>query len=274
LPAVLRAPAALVRGLLGGGYLILAADEGAIARCDPQRFRRAWVSLLVLSVLWGVAAVWIWQGGLDLFYHVRFRLRVEVAPWLAAAALVAAMSLGLYRRALLGLGDMIARGEPAARALVAYVVVIVWTLALLSIERPGAEDYADRYLPWNWAWLYPTPAWLRTILLAPVWGAWSMLIAAQFCRVTERTEGAVAAMARGCGPVRAAFSLAAPAVPTLVYFHYLAGGQMWLAAVPVVVAVAGGAVLCRLCGGMRLATLRGINVLTQLAFTLTYIACR
>jgi len=105
------------------------------------------------------------------------------------------------------------------------------------------------------------------LLLMPVWGAWSMLIAIQFCRPDGATDSVTRRFARGCGPLAAAACLAPPLAGTIVYFHYLGpAAQAGISAVTVATAIASGPILCRLARGLTRDALLTGNLLTQLAF--------
>ena len=62
---------------------------------------------------------------------------------------------------------------------------------------------------------------------------------------------------------------------TLLYFHFLDWPwRLLIAGVTVFVAICGGVILCRRGGGLRRSALLAVNVLTQTAFILAYLANR
>jgi len=251
----------------------MTATDERIAAQPAETFRRGWFSLMLLAAVWGLASMWLWQGGQEVFYDIRRRYRVEAAAWLTVAAMIATMALWMLRRSFLALGDVLGGKEPAGRQLALAVLVVVVALVLLGLERSGSEDYPN-YLPPAWQWICPAPAWYRALILAPLWGAWAMLTTGQFCKPCRGDEPAVTALVHGCGPLVAAFSLAIPLIPTLLYFNYLGVKHLWMPCATVAVAIAGGVAVCRTQGGLCRRAMLAVNLLAQLAFFLSYIACR
>ena len=269
----LTKPVSALRWLSGDGYAYLTADDQRLASMQTAPRSRTWLSLMLLGVAWGIGSMWLWQGALDLFYDVRFRTRTESAAWLAVAAVLATQGLWLYRRSFVALGDALSGRRQPTPVLTQAILVAIWILTLLSLERPGSEDY-PYYLPGAWQWLVPAPAWFRTLILAPVWGAWSMLVVCQFCRPCEATDPATSALARGCGPMTTVLCLSLPLAGSLLYFQYLGPAQTWIPAITIFGAIASGLWLCRRNGGIGRDVLLAVNLLTQLTFMLTCIAVR
>jgi len=248
------------------GYMLLAADDEKLAAAPPQRFARAWVELVLLSLGWGILSVGLW--GVALKFVGDYYSGI---PFMPVAAVVAPMTLWLYRRSLLALAESLVGADPAGKAVGGAVIVVVIVLSLLGLEKHG-RDWPF-YLPPAWQWVCPMAPY-RVLIVAPVWGAWAMLITCQFCRSRDHTEPAVAAFARGCGPVAAAACLAPLLAATLLYFHFLGVWRLIVPAAAVVAAVAGGLLLCRASGGLRRRALLAVNMLTQIVFFLAYLANR
>lgn len=242
--------------------LLLAAPDDALSAEPPGRFRHAWAGLMVLGLAWGVgmAALWTWSGWLFGWY--------SGMPLMPAAAVLAAVTLWMYRRSLLALSRLLG-GREAAPAVVATLTAVL-ALALLGL-RGWNEDGFPPALPQLLQGLWPRAS-CRTLILMPLWGAWAMLITAQFRRPTDRTEPAVAAFARGCGPLSAAGSMGVLLAVTIRQFDYLPWWQLSIPGVTIAVAIAGGLGLCRRAGGLKRSALLAVNLLTQTAFLLAYLA--
>lgn len=244
-------------------YMLLTAGEEDLAAQNAARFEGAWLELMVLSLLWGVATVGLWGLGWKV---VRNYSGILFVP---AVMVAVPMLLWMYRRALLALAARLGGADPAERAVFGSVIAIVITLFLLDLNR-WEQDWPS-YLPQALQWIWPMPLY-RVLILSPLWGAWSMLITCQFRRSNDCTEPAVKAFAHGCGAIAAVFSVALPLAGTLLYFHFLGEWRLAVAGVPAVVAVAGGLVLCR--NGLRRGPLLASNLLTQIAFLAAYLSNR
>ena len=243
--------------------MLLTAGDEALATEPPQRFARSWIGLMVVSVLWGLLNVALWDG------VSRSIASSSGLPLLPAAAVLMAAALVLCRRGLLALGGFIAGREGASLA--AMLIALLWLVCLLDL--PGPVPGYSPMLPPQWQWLRPLP-WYRVLLLAPLWGGWSMLIVAQFCRPCGQTEPAVAAMVRGCGPAAAALSMAIPLAATLWYFNHLSWWQPTISMAVVAAATVGGLLLCRRAGRLDRSVLLAVNVLTQIVFVMAYLVNR
>jgi hypothetical protein len=247
------------------GYMLLTADDGAIASEPPGRFRLAWVELLVLSAAAGLGMVGVWGAA----WHI-FRDWAGTYLITPAAAVTVAMVVWPFRRSVAALAEAVAGRDATGRAVVAAAVVLLLGLCLVRLKPDwyAREDALPVWLDW----LRPTTKIYRVLLLMPIWGAWSMLITCQFCRPNEATEPAVAAFARGCGPLAGAGTMAVPAAATFGYFHYIGWGGLNMPIACLSIAIAGGIVLCRRAGGLRRKPLLAANMLTQLTFVLAYLA--
>ena len=245
-------------------YMLLTAGDERLAAQPSQRFAGAWAGVMLLSlgcsVLLFAAASWSW-----LLFHDFSRL---IMPSLAATVTFA---LWPFRRGMAALAETIAGDDPTARALTASVLVLVLMMCLLRINPVNHHEYSLR----GWlVWLRPENEFFRLLLLMPLWGGWEMLIAAQLGKVGDVTEPAVAAFARGCGPVPMVVSLAAVLVITIQYFNFLPWAQVSISAAAIIAATVGGAGLCRSSGGLTRRALLAGNVLTQFVFLLAYLVVR
>jgi len=247
------------------GLALLTADEQRLADLPPRRLRFAWLDLMIFSLAWGVASVGVWGAAWGIFRDY------SGLPLMPAVAVVAVIVLLVYRRGVLALAEAIGGGSPTGEAVAAAVTVLTLGMALLGIR--GWDPDWPVHLPSQWQWLYPM-ALYRPLILAPLWGAWAMMILPQFVRPTERTSPAVAAFARGCGAMTSAVCLAVPLAGTLLYFHYLGWGRFGVPVAAVAAAIIGGLLLCRRFGGLCRRCLLASNVLTQIVFILAYLAIR
>lgn len=246
-------------------YMFMTADDARLAARAPQLFRRAWLGLMALSLLWGAAMAYLYGAAWAVFGEVT-GLRL-----MSAGAVVAVTVGWLYRRAVADLGLTIAGGDNVRAAPVAGAITVLLALALLGLES-GRPDYSDS-LPWFLHWIPRTM--FRTLILGPLWGAWAMLIIPQFCRPTKRTEPAIRAMVRGCGPMTAAACMVVPLAATLYSYRMFCEDGWWylsIPAAPVLAAIFGGWALCRTDAGPTRRALLSANMLTQIAFILAYLA--
>ena len=245
--------------------MLMTAGEARLSGEPPQRFSRAWLGLMTLGLLWGVAMALLYWSAWGVFGEVPGMRLMSVA------SVVVATVAWLYRRAVVALARTLVGDDDGQAAPVAAAVVLLLALAMLGLES-GRPDHPDS-LPWFLHWIPRTM--FRALILAPVWGAWAMLIIPQFCRPTDRTEPAVAAFIRGCGPMTAAACMVAPLAGTLYAFRMYREFGWWylsIPAIPVLVAIFGGWALCRRCSGPTRRTLLSANMLTQIAFILAYLA--
>ncbi len=242
------------------GYALLTASEERLGGLDPQRFAHAWIGLAGWSLLWGLAAAGLWSGAWWVFedeYGV---------PVLSAGGVLVVGLLWPYRRAGAAVTAVLGGSDAGSRGVSAAVLVAVLALLLLGLK--GRDLYLPRVPP-AWAWAAPAP-FLRVLILAPLWGAWAMMIVPQFCRPGPGTAPAVAAFARGCGPVTAAGAMGAVAAVTTLYMSYLPWWQLSISGGTIAAALLAGWLLCRRAGGLTRDALLAANLLTQIAFLLAY----
>ncbi|HUU23686.1 MAG TPA: hypothetical protein VM389_14225 [Phycisphaerae bacterium] len=248
------------------GYLLLAGDGDRLAAEDPKRFAHAWIGLMLLSLGWGLVCVALWAAAWHLFVDYS---RMFFMP---VAFVVTGMVLGLYRRALLALGEAFSGGDPRAAPLLSCAGVVFLVLVLLGLKTGSGPHYETPLLP-AWQWVRPAPMF-RALLLGPLWGGWAMLIVPQFCRPNGRTEPAVAAFATGCGALVAAGCMGAVAAATTLYFNYMPWWQLSISGAAIITAILCGVAFCKLNGGLDRRSLLAANLLTQMVFLSAYLVNR
>jgi len=248
-------------GGLVAAVLYLAASPGRLSGRAAEQFNGIAGPVMLLGLLWGATLAALW----DLTYRLTFPALMN---WLVpAAACAAATALLPYRRAFLALGEGLCplrrwRAWTRWPAVAFLVLGFVTAYHALGWKEP---DW-PRQLPPAWAWLWPK-AMYRVLILAPAWGAWSMLVTGKFHRPGPGSDPATRGFVRGISPVSAAAWMAVPLAGSFISLLYL---HLPLRFVPpaaaIVAAVGGGSLLVRRHGGLRRASLLGTNVLTQLAF--------
>jgi len=245
-------------------YMLLAANDDRLAGRPPRRSRFAWCGVLGLSLAWGAALAGLWAAMAAVFGEAYTGL-----PLIPALSVVLAMTLWLYRCAVLSLAEALV--GTANRPLGVCVVVVSLLVAAVGVGRWTSPSL---YLPVWLQWMQPYPRY-RVIILAPVWGAWSMLVTCQFRKPSADTEPAVVSLAKGAGPISTTVSMGALMAWTLWWFSFLPWLRLLVPAVTVVAAIVGGSLLCRRAGGLRRSALLANNVLTQFVFWMSYLAaCR
>ena len=241
-------------------YLLMTAPPPELDRRPPASFERAWLGVMALALAWGVLACGLWSLG-----HVLFG-SVSTVPALITTV---AFCLWLYRRSIVSLGEVLAPNDAPART-----VVLAVGLGGLFLALRGGEASREGDLPALVQWLRPYERHYRLLLLAPLWGAWAMIIAPKFARLSPAAGAATAAFAAGCEPFWAAAALALPLGASLFYLQYLQ--WFWQAALPIVtvLAAAGAAWGLGRRNGLDRRALLATNLLTQLVFLLAYLAAR
>jgi hypothetical protein len=245
-------------------YLMMTAQGSRLQGEDPRRFERAWIGVMALSLGWGLLACGIW---------VLCQLWIGARPgsMLLAPALVtgAVFCLWIYRRSMIATAQLLAPADDSARAMALAVLAAVVIGVLLCLPDRGA--YREFTLPAMVEWVRPYDREYRQLLLAPLWGGWAMLIVPKFCRLCPTAERATAAFANGCGPLSASATMLLPLGGTLFYFQYFYWWwQIIIPAATVFAAVGMGWLLGRR-QGLQRPHLLAVNLLTQLAFLLTYL---
>ena len=244
------------------GYLYMTADPERLADQSPGRFRYAWVGVYVASLGWGVLSLAIWGAAWKLFGETSGCL-------MPAVSVATVFVLWPYRRAIAGGLQAACPADPTWRAIGGSAVLLILTLAMLSLKRDWRHD---PYLPVWLAWIRPWEKMYRTVLLMPLWGAWAMFVTPQFCRARQPTCPATAAFAKGCSPISAAAVMGLLLAVTITYYNYLGWWQLPISAATIAGAVLSGLVFCRLAGGLTRQGLLAANVTTQLVFLLASLA--
>ena len=267
-PPASRSPRGLVPRTLSWllrrpAWQYMVADGPVLDQQDPPRFARAWIGLLGVSLLWGLAMAALYAACWRIFGDF------TGLPLIPAAAVLAGTMLGLYRRSLVNLAGLLGRDRPAESAIAAAVIVVVWAMVLLGLRSWNDDSPYNAIL----ATIRP-PALFRALLLAPLWGGWAMLATCQFRAAKPSPQPVTAALAQGTGVLAAPTVLAVLLVLTIVYFNHLPWTQLSISAVSVIVAVGSGLLAVRLEGALTRRALLSANLLTQLAFLLAYLANR
>jgi len=249
------------------GYLLMSAAHRRIAAEPPQRFEKAWIAVMGLSLLWGLAMVAVWGAAWKIFRDYD----LLIMPALAATAL---FCLVLFRRAVVATAELIGGANHTTRAVVATMAVLIVAMCFIRL-KPDWQRWELSDLPWWIAWLRPAAKLYRVLLMMPLWGGWSMLVTVKFCRPTAATCPQIAAFARGVPAAAVAGCMAALLLVSIAYFHHLGvGSQVCVPGATTLTAIAAGILLCRLTGGPTRRGLLAANVLTQIAFVLAYLAGR
>ena len=230
---------------------------------SPESFRRGWIGLLLLSLLWGLVSIGLWDLSRKLFGRPG-GMDVMSAMVLAAAILLLPMRLGAVF-----LCELLGGKNTTGKMLFVGVLVMVLTMSLLSLQPDWHA--LESQLPWVLGWFRPQSKSSRVLLLAPMWGAWSMLILPNFRRIDPDSSPQTSAMARGCGPLTATVIMGLLVGWSGGYFAYLAWVQMCISGSAVLVAVLGGLLLAHRNGQMDRKVLLAANLLTQLAVLVSFL---
>ena len=246
------------------GYMLMTACDDRLAAEPAERFARAWVGLMLFSLLCGLGLAGLWGLAWKFFPDSDMLL-------MHSAVTVAAFALWPFRRHVAAMADLLAGRDTTVRATAAAALVLVLALCLMRMDT----DPIYQGVLAGWAsWLRPDYEFSRVLVLMPVWGGWSMLITCQFRRPGEGTCPAVAALARGCGAVVTAGGMGVIMAVTIVYFNFLPWMQLTIPAATVAAAIIGGLVFCRITGGLSQKALLATNMLTQLVFLMAYLSNR
>ena len=222
--------------------------------------------MMLLAMAWGLALVVIWDRAYHAFHH---RLDWVIPSVLCSAAIV----LGPFQQSAKSLLETFAPRRwwiiwPARAAL---VVAIAY--ALNYAVRYWDPDWPTQLSP-QWTWLWPR-ALYRVILLAPLWGVWSMPAIGQFRRPTDGTDAATRHLIVTAGPLTTAMALALPLAGTFIFLMFLPPAMRFIPpAAAIAAGIGGGGVICRIRGAICRDALLATNLLTQLAFIAAYLAVR
>jgi len=233
-----------------------AGDERLDAQ-EPARFTYVWLGLMGISVLSGLVLIGVWS--------VIWR---TFSDWdrLSRPAAVTAIVLLAWplRRAMVSIGSALGMRDKGNQYGLASACAVLIGVGFMSL----VERYPHEYAMPEWiAWIRPELSIFRVLLLMPIWGAWSMLIAVQFRRPDAQTDQITRRFAQGCGPLTAVLCMLLPMVGSLMYFHYMVQPGQWIVTgATVVTAIFSGPIICRLGGGLTRRTLLASNMVTQIVF--------
>ncbi len=244
-----------------GVWRYLTASRRRLEAAAPEELDSPVLPLAILSVGWGLVTLGIWEAVWRLTWP-------HLLHWIyPAAACAAALVLGPYRRACVSLARSLAPRGWRWRHL-CWPALGVWAFACYHSLGWKTEDWPSQLASWL-AWLWPR-AMYRVVLLAPLWGAWAMLVTVLYHRPTPATDAPTRRFARGVSATATAAALATPLAATLVGLMYVSPALRFLPpAAAVVAAAVGGWLLVRRHGGLCREVLLGCNVLTQLVFLST-----
>ncbi len=240
-------------------YMFLTAGDERLEAQDPARFTYAWIGLMGLALLTGLTLIGLWSVVWRLFHD-----------WdrLSRPAGITAIFILTWpmRMALASIGPAFrlrSRGNQFALAAAAAALIGVGFMSLAERYPSGYE-----YTMFSWiAWIRPELSIFRVLLLMPIWGAWSMLIAGQFQPPNAATDAATRRFVRGCGPLAAAACMAMPLAGTIIYFHYMGVfGQVAVTVGTLIAAIASGPILCAIGGGLTRRALLAASLVTQIVF--------
>ncbi len=244
----------------------MTADDEKLSAQPAEHFIGAWRGLILISLAWGIISIGLWNLSGLLFgwpggMHV-----------MQALIVVVVMLLGPYRRSAIALVETSAGPIATNRSLVTSILVIS-LVTCLTILRPDWSMQEPSLPAWI-AWIRPESKIDRVLLLMPLWGAWAMLILPHLRKPDPKTSPAIAAMARGCGPMTTAVLMGLLLIGAIGYFAYLPWTQLTVSAAGLASAVGGGLFLAHRNGRVDRNVLLGANLLTQLAVLLAFLANR
>ncbi len=246
-----------------GAYTLLTASDEKLNYVSAERFKNSAMGIMFLSFGWGLACVGIWGGAWKLFGEGFYAI-----PAMPIAAVLAVMCLWLYKRAILSLAEISGGKSSEGKALSSCIICIFFMLSFLVLRRWDSDTPAD--LPHWLQWIWPM-ALYRVLILMPIWGAWSMLITCQFCKPNAKTEFGIRTFAQDCGIVKTAILFAVLLAVTMIYFHYLGWWRFCVPAITIIVASLSSPIIYKRQGGLTRDLLLAVNILTQLAFLLSYL---
>ncbi|MCY2925297.1 MAG: hypothetical protein NT031_07640 [Planctomycetota bacterium] len=232
-------------------------------------FAGAWAGLLILSLAWGLASEGLFAAVLWVCQ------RVSPPVWEAGAVVATAALAGPFRLAGLELAGLAGARRRPARIATALVLWGLWAgcLAYLRLTQHHGQSDEEQALPAALAWIRPDMEAFRVLILAPLWGAWAMMIAVQFRRPGAGALAAMAEFAAGCGPVLSAAVMGVLLGGSILYFSFLPWYQLAISAGAILGGIAAGVLAGRRAGGLTRGTLLAANLGAQGGFVLAYLAC-
>jgi len=246
--------------------LFVVGSRRRLRRRPPEDLSGAGARLMLLGAGWGLALVGIWQATYDLTYPLWF-------IWVVPSAACAAATLLVYHRGFAALARPPTSPRPWLTLPAAAVLAAAWAHMLNEGVRYWDPDWPVQ-APRALAWLWPR-AVCRVLLLAPVWGSWSMLVLGQFHRPGPKTGPHTRVLAATTGPLAAAAWLALPLAGSFVYLMFVPLPWRFLPpAAAVAGALGGGTLMVRARGGLTRDALLAANVAAQTLFLLAYLLVR
>lgn len=242
-------------------YLLLLARRGRFPVQSSERFGWAWLGMMILAPMIGLMLIAVWGVTWGVFRDYGVLIR--------PAAVTAMFFLVLpMQSAMLAVAEAVGGKGPTGRVAVTIVLTILFTSCFMCL-RP--DMYRSEFeLPAFLQWIRPATKIYRVLLMMPIWGVWAMLISLQFARPTERSEPAVQALAKGCGPLVAVGSMLVPLAGNIVYFHYLGtGAQVTVPLVTILAAIVVPSLLAKHTQVVNRGLLLAGCLLTQLVFLIT-----
>ena len=264
----------LIPGLITALRLLLPVRDWPPARSESWSSAVMW--LVPLGLLWGLLWAAVFRLSWRIFGEVagaRF-MPALVVLLLDAAFLGARQYWGAWRvlcrvTARRTEGRSEEGGSLAPMLGLMLILLSVWVLILSVPNRPG-------YWPADWRAtlglneLLPRPIF-RPLILAPIWGRWAMLMAANVGRVRPGS------MAEGfCAAVRPSLVLGAFVPTAALTAAYCAQFGSPLVGLIIALAVLGvthlaSTLLGRRLGGQSLSTIFAVSLLAQITFLLAYL---
>ncbi len=128
-------------------YLILTAEQQRLKSYKPESFRWGWVGLILLSLLWGLASIGLWDLSIRLFGRPG-GMNVMSGMVLGATILLLPMRLGATF-----LCELLGGKSTTARMLFTSLLVMILMMCLLSLNPDWYADESS--LPRWMGWLRP-----------------------------------------------------------------------------------------------------------------------
>ncbi len=246
----------------------VAGSRRRLSRIDPQRLAGAGAAVMLLGAAWGLATIGLWEAAYRLTWP---RLMNWVVP---AGVCAAATVLVAWRAGFLALIETVPLPRPWLKWPALLLAGACWAAVLNYALRWWNPDWPTQQLSPGLIWLWPR-ALYRALLLAPMWGVWSMLVLPQFHRPGAGCDPHTRALAGSVSPLAAAAALAAPLAGTFIFLRFLPAPLRFLPpAAATAAAIGGGTLITRLRGGLCREALLATNALTQSAFLTAYLAVR
>ncbi len=263
-------------------------DAAALLLLDPARRPGEPSAALVrwvvpLGLLIGLAWAATFRGAWRLYGEVA---GLRLLPALAVVLLEALLTGRYLTLALSHVADTLDRASPDPQAsqlddlsaplrlrgalILMLLVLVQWTLIVsIPVVNPWWPPPGDWRSAFNF--LYPQPIY-RPLLLAPLWGRWSILLAASIGRTAHGADALVAAACGRMTPARLLRQAVVPLLLSCVYFsrerNFLIGAVMALGVLTL--SYLSAVALARRCGGQTRITLLATGQIGQIGFLAVY----